>query len=108
MARALLAALFAVFLADGVFAQTMPAIEAGHRLAEKFCSRCHAVGVTGESPHPDAPPLRVIVAKGQVENLEEALGEGIVVGHPEMPQFQFGPGDVGALISYLKSLSGKG
>ena len=50
----------------------------------------------------------MIVAKGHVENLEEALGEGIVVGHPEMPQFQFSPQNVGALVAYLKSLGGKG
>ncbi len=89
-------------------AQTPAAIEAGHEIAIKFCSRCHAIGLEGASPHQSAPPFRDIVARGHVENLEEALGEGIVVGHPDMPQFQFSPRDVGALISYLKSLSGKG
>ena len=55
-----------------------------------------------------APPFRDIAAKGNVENLEEALGEGIVVGHPDMPQFKFKAENVAALIAYLKSLSGKG
>ncbi len=62
----------------------------------------------GASTHPSATPFREIVAKGHVENLEEALGEGMIVGHPDMPQFRFGPSEVGALIAYLKSLSGKG
>jgi cytochrome c len=108
MAKLLIALLFATLLAGGVAAQTLQSIDAGHAVAERFCSRCHAIERTGGSPHKDAPPLRSIVAKGNVENLEEALGEGIVVGHPDMPQFQFGPRDAGALIAYLKSLSGKG
>ena len=89
-------------------AQMSQRAEAGHEIAERFCARCHAIGKEGNSPHESAPPFRLIVAKGNVENLEEALGEGIVVGHPDMPQFQFRPGEAGALVAYLKSLSGKG
>ncbi len=89
-------------------AQMPDEAKAGREIAERFCARCHAIGEEGKSPHESAPPFRQIVAKGNVENLEEALGEGIVVGHPDMPQFQFSPQDVGALVAYLKSLSGKG
>jgi cytochrome c len=103
----LLAALLAAF-GGGVKAQIPAQVEAGHQIAQKFCSRCHAIELEGQSPHPSAPPFRVIAAKGNVSNLEEALGEGIVVGHPDMPQFQFKPQDVGAIVAYLKSLSGKG
>jgi mono/diheme cytochrome c family protein len=81
---------------------------AGHDIAERICSRCHAIGPEGASPHKDAPPFRIIAAKGNVQNLEEALAEGIVVGHPDMPQFQFSARDVGAIVAYLRSLSGKG
>jgi mono/diheme cytochrome c family protein len=89
-------------------AQSHEKIDAGHAIAQKFCARCHAIGTHGASPHPSALPFRDIAAKGHVENLEEALGEGIVVGHPDMPQWRFGPRQVGALIAYLRSLSGKG
>ncbi len=89
-------------------AQPRDTIEAGRKLAQKFCANCHAIGKTGQSTHPSAPPFRDIAAKGNVENLEEALAEGIVVGHPDMPQFKFKAENVGALIAYLKSLSGKG
>ena len=82
--------------------------EAGHEIAVRFCARCHAIGREGDGPHQSAPPFHLIVAKGNVESLEEAFGEGIVVGHPDMPQFQFSPQNVGALVAYLKSLSGKG
>lgn len=88
--------------------ETASRIEAGREIAQKFCANCHAIGPTGESKHPSAPAFRQIVAKGHVENLEEALGEGIIVGHPDMPQFQFGAHEVGSLIAYLKSLSGRG
>ncbi len=98
----------AACLASQSLAQSEARIREGHELAEKFCARCHSIGLQGKSTHASAPPFREIVARGNVENLEEALGEGIVVGHPDMPQFQFKPRDVGALIAYLKSLSGKG
>ena len=39
-----------------------------------------------------------------VESLEEALGEGILSGHPDMPEFQFDADEVGAIIDYLKSI----
>ena len=89
-------------------AQGAATISKGQEIAGKFCARCHAIGMKDASPHPSATPFRDIAARGRVENLEEALGEGIVVGHPDMPQWRFGPREVGALIAYLKSLSGKG
>ncbi len=95
------------FFSGAASAQMSEQAKAGQEIAERFCSRCHAIGPEGRSPHQSAPPFRWIVARGNVENLEEALGEGIVVGHPDMPQFQFDPRSVGALVAYLKSLSGK-
>jgi cytochrome c len=98
----------AAWLPGVCLAQSAATIKAGHGIAQKLCAGCHAIGMGGSSPHPAALPFRDIAAKGHVENLEEALGEGIVVGHPDMPQWRFGPRDVGALVAYLKSLSGKG
>ena len=97
-----------VAFSGGCWAQMTEQAKAGREIAERFCTRCHAIGNEAQSPHESAPPFSKIVAKGNVQNLEEALGEGIVVGHPDMPQFQFSPQNVGALIAYLKSLSGKG
>ncbi|MGB8118008.1 MAG: cytochrome c, partial [Pseudolabrys sp.] len=50
------------------------------------------------------PPFRELHNRYPVESLEEALGEGIVTGHPNMPEFRLDPGQVGDLISYLKWL----
>ena len=98
----------AAWLPGLCLAQSATTTGKGYEIAEKFCARCHAIGMKDTSPQPSAIPFRDIAAKGRVENLEEALGEGIIVGHPDMPQWRFGPREVGALIAYLKSLSGKG
>ncbi|HWL21031.1 MAG TPA: cytochrome c, partial [Bradyrhizobium sp.] len=34
----------------------------------------------------------------------EALAEGIVTGHPAMPEFQLSPDEIHDLLSYLKTL----
>ncbi len=79
----------------------------GQQIAEKLCARCHAIGKKGESPLKEAPPFRTFAAKWPTESLEEALAEGIVVGHEAMPEFQFQPDEIGAFLAYLKILSGK-
>lgn len=78
--------------------------ERGLALAEQHCSTCHAVGRTGDSPAPEAPPFRRLSENYRVDSLEEALAEGISVGHPAMPQFQFAPEDIDALVAYLQSI----
>jgi cytochrome c len=50
------------------------------------------------------PPFRTLHLRYPVESLEEALGEGIVTGHPSMPEFRLDPGQVGDFIIFLKSL----
>jgi cytochrome c len=51
-----------------------------------------------------APPFRTLHERYPVETLQESLAEGIVTGHPTMPEFQLDPGQVGDVIAYLKSL----
>jgi cytochrome c len=76
----------------------------GEALLTANCARCHAVGRTGESVHPDAPPFRTLSRKYKIEGLAEALAEGIFTGHPDMPEFVFEPDEVGAIIDYLQSI----
>ena len=76
--------------------------ESGHAIVAKNCAPCHAVDRTGTSPRPDAPLFRYLGRRYPVESLEEALGEGIISGHPDMPEFIFTGEDVGAIIAYLK------
>ena len=79
----------------------------GQAIAEANCASCHAIGRTGESAAPEAPPFRTLSHNYRVDALEEALAEGISVGHPAMPNFQFAPEDVDALIVYLQSIQGE-
>jgi cytochrome c len=76
----------------------------GATLLTENCARCHAVGRAGASPHPVAPPLRTLSRKYPIESLGEALGQGLSVGHPDMPEIVFEPYDVGAILAYLKSI----
>jgi mono/diheme cytochrome c family protein len=76
----------------------------GRFLVEVHCSECHAVGRADQSKHRDAPALRTLSRNYPVSALEESLAEGIVVGHPDMPEFRFRAEDVAAIISYLESI----
>src|SRR6478752_1062598 len=90
--------------APSLSAQESAAVKRGEALLSRNCARCHATGTAGLSPHPEAPPFRTLSRRYPVEGLAEALAEGLFVGHPDMPQFTFEPQDVGAIISYLKSI----
>ena len=68
------------------------------------CARCHAVDKVSPSPLKVAPPFRTLHDRYPVESLQESLAEGIVTGHPTMPEFQLDPGQVDDVIAYLKSL----
>jgi cytochrome c len=81
-----------------------PEAQRGFILLREDCSRCHAIGKVGNSPLKIAPPFRTLHERYPVEDLEEPLAEGIVTGHPTMPEFRFDPGQVGDIIAYLKSL----
>ena len=79
-------------------------IAKGHSLVEANCARCHAIGKDDTSHHPEAPPFRIVVTRYPPDNLAEALAEGIVSGHPDMPEFVFQPDEIAAIIAYLDTL----
>jgi len=79
-------------------------LKRGEALLARNCASCHAVGRTGDSPQKLAPTFRSLGQRYPIESLEEALGEGIMSSHPDMPEFSFDAADVGAIIAYLKSI----
>jgi mono/diheme cytochrome c family protein len=81
-----------------------PAAQRGRVFVQTNCAKCHAVGRVGESPLSIAPPFRTLHERYPVESLEEALTEGIMTGHPSMPEFQLAPDQAAGVIAYLKSL----
>lgn len=103
----LFAIVFGVSAALPVLAGDEEMIAKGRALVEEKCARCHAIGLDDTSPHEKAPPFRDVVEIYPSENLAEALAEGIVSGHPDMPVFKFEPPQIEAFLGYLNSLSEK-
>jgi mono/diheme cytochrome c family protein len=81
-----------------------PAAQRGRVLVTNNCARCHAIDKHSASPVALAPAFRTLHERYPVDDLQEPLAEGIVTGHPMMPEFSFDPGQVNDIISYLKSL----
>ena len=79
-------------------------ISHGKALVEANCARCHAVGRTDKSSHPDAPAFRTLSQRYPIADLEEALAEGISTGHPDMPEWVANPDQIEAIIAYIGSL----
>jgi cytochrome c len=76
----------------------------GETLLTRLCAGCHAVGRTGASTHAQAPAFRTLSRRYKIEALEEALAEGLISGHPDMPEFQFSAEEVGAVVAYLNAI----
>ena len=78
--------------------------EQGKRLALTWCAKCHAIDKLSPSPLKIAPPFRDLHERYPVDMLQEALGEGLVTGHPTMPEFRFDADQVGDFMAFLKTL----
>lgn len=76
----------------------------GKRLALLYCAKCHSIDKVSPSPLSMAPPFRTLHERYPVDNLQEALAEGIATGHPSMPEFRFDGDQIGDFLSYLKTL----
>lgn len=76
----------------------------GRSLVSRNCSVCHAVGVADVSPRAGAPAFRDLSKRYPIDTLGEALAEGILTGHPEMPEFRFAPHEVTAILRYIESI----
>lgn len=85
-------------------AQRSPVEQRGFAFAKANCAHCHSIDKVSLSPLAIAPPFRYLHHQYPVENLEEALAEGIVTGHPTMPEFQLEADQAQDLIAFLKSL----
>jgi len=83
-------------------------ITAGRELATARCGRCHAVGRTGDSPNPRSPRFRDLGVDFPFGGLREALMQGMIVGHPEMPIVHLSEVESGDLVAYLRSLQEDG
>ncbi|MEX6504751.1 cytochrome c [Jiella sp. M17.18] len=106
IARALIAATAVCLAASPALAAGAdPAMIAeGKAIVTANCSRCHAVTRTDKSAHPQAPAFRTLSRHYPVADIEEALVEGIVSGHPDMPEFVLTPLQAHAVVLYLQTI----
>ena len=77
----------------------------GHALLSEMCASCHAIEKTGASPHPAAPPFRVISRRLDIDDLYVKLREGLSSGHRDMPTFRFTREDARAARAYLRAVA---
>lgn len=89
--------------ADPIVA-TPAEIVLGQQIAEQKCGACHAVGRTDHSAVPEAPAFRKLGERYPVSDLGEALAEGIVTGHPSMPDWVFSREEIVELLGYMQSI----
>lgn len=94
--------------AAALLVQSTPAAaqsaQRGTVIARTYCAKCHSIDKVSPSALTFAPPFRDLHKKYPVEQLEEALAEGLVTGHPTMPEFRFDVGQVRDFIAFLKTL----
>jgi cytochrome c len=81
---------------------------AGASLVESRCARCHATGVSGNSPYPGAQPFRVFWQRWTRPALASALKTGIIVQHDEsgvkLPEMKLDEEEIKALFAYLDTV----
>jgi mono/diheme cytochrome c family protein len=76
----------------------------GQAFAQASCSGCHAVGLYGTSPNPNAPPF------GAIANQEGLTADTLSYwlrgahNYPREMDFALGERDVDTLVSYMLSL----
>ena len=102
--KAIQALLFGILLLTVAPAEAQN-IAAGQAIAERLCSRCHAITPNQKSKHALAPPFPVIAQRYSVWGLQEALAEGIIVGHADMPKFVFSPPQIDDLLGFMDTFT---
>ena len=94
-------ALTIALAAAPAFAQQEPTVQRGRAFVQANCARCHAIDKVSPSPLAIAPPFRDLHRRYPIENLQEAFAEGIVSGHPTMPEFRLDPGQIADVIAFF-------
>lgn len=96
---------FAAPAHDALAGGGAPDASAGRAFAAAQCGACHATDETGASPVEAAPPFREVARRWPLDSLAEALAEGIVTGHPAMPETVMSPDQIDDFLAYLDALN---
>jgi cytochrome c len=81
-----------------------PSEQRGQAFVRTNCSRCHSIDKVSPSPLRVAPPFRELHLRYPIETLAEAFAEGIVTGHPSMPEYRLEIDQIADVLAYLKTL----
>jgi cytochrome c len=100
----LIFSLIALLTAGGSAQAQRDLVSHGQSLVAEFCASCHAIGVTGESPHPWAPPFRTLSRTVDLDEFPRALERGITSTHPDMPAIKFSQEEARAVRAYLRAI----
>jgi len=76
----------------------------GKTLVENNCTKCHAVGASGDSPFKDAPPFREVAPNYTLDELVDGFMEGLAVRHEAMPDWEMDMDQAQAIATYILSL----
>jgi len=99
----LILSLLALFMLTAA-ANAQDPVRHGRAVVKEFCARCHAIGRRGKSPHPSAPPFRLLGHSFDLDQLPRRLERGISSGHPDMPEFKFTDRDARDVAAYLRTI----
>lgn len=83
---------------------TSTAAREGHAFAQASCASCHAIGRSGASPNPVAPPFRAIVNR---EGASSETISAVLRGPHNVPRamdFWISEREVEAIIAYMLTL----
>jgi cytochrome c len=105
MVAALACVVLTLLGTTGAAAQALdPEQQRARAMLENLCGRCHAVGKTGKSPNPLAPPFRRFGEKLYDTDMVQRLQDGLTTIHPDMPTFRFNRHEAAAAVNYLRSI----
>lgn len=79
-------------------------LTAATRFVEARCGDCHVTAPGQPKKHAAAPDFSEISTRYSPAALGEAFAEGIVVGHPDMPEFELTSEQIAQLTLFLRSL----
>lgn len=95
---------WAGFGSAGLAQESDRQIEQGKLLAMSLCADCHAIEMSDESRHPQAPPFRSLDRRVDLDAFFDRLRQGLTSNHPDMPTFRYTRDDARAFIAYLRSI----
>ena len=79
-------------------------IAEGRGIASTMCAGCHGMDDDEEGVRGNTIALKYVLNRMDPETLHSNFEQGIKIGHPDMPEFVFGPLGSDVLLAYLESI----